>query len=228
MSPRLTSRSLDLNTKARLAFAKRGGGLGALDNVGGLPRQNVETPQFAFAGMVRLTPVGRKHAEQATITGNQRRALRSPHAGLQVGLAVRRACHECTGFNIGSDRPLACSKCLTARAPGIGRPGPGGRFAAIPFQISPQEAARDRGVVQCLFASHNIGRQMAIQRRQMRGPGRQRPNNLRQPGGSQQKNNNRGPGFQQRGTPGAPQRGGFREKLRKLNPFAPKKNEPIR
>jgi hypothetical protein len=107
------------------------------------------------------------------------------------------------------------------------RPGPGGRFAAIPFQISPQEAARDRGVVQRLFASHNIGRQMAIQRRQLRGPGRQRPNNLRQPGGPQQKNN-RGPGFQQKGTPGAPQRGGFREKLRKLNPFAPKKNEPIR
>jgi len=107
------------------------------------------------------------------------------------------------------------------------RPGPGGRFAAIPFQISPQEAARDRGVVQRLFASHNIGRQMAIQRRQLRGPGRQRPNNLRQPGGPQQKNN-RGPGFQQKGTPGAPQRGGFREKFRKLNPFAPKKNEPIR
>jgi hypothetical protein len=107
------------------------------------------------------------------------------------------------------------------------RPGPGGRFAAIPFQISPQEAARDRGVVQRLFASHNIGRQMATQRRQLRGPGRQRPNNLRQPGGPQQKNN-RGPGFQQKGTPGAPQRGGFREKLRKLNPFAPKKNEPIR
>lgn len=108
------------------------------------------------------------------------------------------------------------------------RPGPGGRFAAIPFQISPQEAARDRGVVQRLFASHNIGRQMAIQRRQLRGPGRQRPNNLRQPGGPQQRNNNRGPGFQQKGTPGAPQRGGFREKFRKLNPFAPKKNEPIR
>lgn len=107
------------------------------------------------------------------------------------------------------------------------RPGPGGRFAAIPFQISPQEAARDRGVVQRLFASHNIGRQMAIQRRQLRGPGRQRPNNLRQPGGPQQKNN-RGPGFQQKGTPGAPQHGGYREKFRKLNPFAPKKNEPIR
>ena len=107
------------------------------------------------------------------------------------------------------------------------RPGPGGRFAAVPFQIPPQEAARDRGVVQRLFASHTIGRQMAIQRRQLRGPTRPRPNNLRPPGGPQQRNN-RGPAFQQKGTPGAPQRGGVRERLRKLNPFAPKKNEPIR
>src|SRR5215475_11031569 len=107
------------------------------------------------------------------------------------------------------------------------RHGPSGRFAAVPFQIPPQEAARDRGVVQRLFASHTIGRQMAIQRRQLRGPVRQGPNNLRQPGGPQQRNN-RGPAFQQKGTPGAPQRGGFRERLRKLNPFAPKKNEPIR
>jgi len=107
------------------------------------------------------------------------------------------------------------------------RPGPGGRFAAVPFQIPPQEAARDRGVVQRLFVSHNIGRQMAIQRRQLRGPNRLRPNNLRQPGGPPQQN--RGPGFQQKGNPGAPQRGGFREKLRKLNPFAPRKKiEPAR
>jgi len=107
------------------------------------------------------------------------------------------------------------------------RPGPGGQFAAVPFQIPPQEAARDRGVVQRLFASHNIGRQMAIQRRQLRSPNRVRPNNLRQPGGPPQQN--RGPGFQQKGNPGAPQRGGFGEKLRKLNPFAPKKKiEPTR
>jgi FecR protein len=111
------------------------------------------------------------------------------------------------------------------------RPGPGGRFAAVPFQIPLQEAARDRGVVQRLLASHNIGRQMAIQRRQLRGPNRlrpnnQRPNNLRQPGGPPQQK--RGPGFQQKGGPGAPQRGDFREKLKKLNPFAPKKNEPMR
>ncbi len=106
------------------------------------------------------------------------------------------------------------------------RPGLGGRFAAVPFQIPPQEAARDRNVVQRLFASHNVGRQMAIQRRQLRGPNSQRPNNLRRPGGPQQPN--RGSGPQQNGNPRAPQRDGFREKLRKLNPFAPKKNEPIR
>jgi len=54
----------------------------------------------------------------------------------------------------------------------------------------------------------------------------QRPNNPRQPGGPQQQN--RGPGLQQKDNPAAPQRDGLREKLRKLNPFAPKKNEPIR
>ena len=84
------------------------------------------------------------------------------------------------------------------------RPGVGGRFAAVPFQIPPQEAARDRGVVQRLFASHNIGRRMAIQRRQTRSRNlqrqnnqrinNQRQNNLRQPGGQQQ---NRNPALQQ-------------------------------
>jgi hypothetical protein len=44
------------------------------------------------------------------------------------------------------------------------RQGPGGRIAAVPFQIPPLEAARDRAVVQRLFTSHNIGRQIAIQR----------------------------------------------------------------
>ena len=48
------------------------------------------------------------------------------------------------------------------------RLGVGGRFAAVPFQILLQEAACDRGVVQRLFASHNVGRQMTLQRRQLR------------------------------------------------------------
>jgi|SRR5262245_5483427 len=106
------------------------------------------------------------------------------------------------------------------------RQGPGGRIAAVPFQIPPLEAARDRAVVQRLFTSHNIGRQIAIQRRQLRAPNRQLPNNLRQPGGTPQQN--RGPGIQQKGNSGPPQRGGFREKLRKINPFAPKKKGPVR
>src|SRR5262245_6419785 len=56
------------------------------------------------------------------------------------------------------------------------RSAAGGRFAAVPLQISPQEAARDRGVVQRLFASHNVGRQMALQRRQLRGQNLPRQN----------------------------------------------------
>ncbi|AMN41443.1 FecR family protein [Rhodoplanes sp. Z2-YC6860] len=74
------------------------------------------------------------------------------------------------------------------------RPGLGGRIAAVPFQIPPQEAARDRSVVQRLFASHNVGRQMAIQRRQQRRQNQPRQNNQRpnqqRPGGPQQQNRN--------------------------------------
>jgi hypothetical protein len=93
------------------------------------------------------------------------------------------------------------------------RPGAGGRIAAVPFQIPPQEAARDRGVVQRLFASHNVGRQMAIQRRQLRRqnqprPNQQRPNNQRPPG-VQQPNRNPRQQFQQQPRPPRerPQRG---------------------
>jgi FecR protein len=76
------------------------------------------------------------------------------------------------------------------------RLGAAGRLAAVPFQIPPQEAARDRGVLQRLAVSHAIGRQQAIQRRQVRERNRQQrqrnplrernrqgPNNPRQPRG---------------------------------------------
>ena len=68
------------------------------------------------------------------------------------------------------------------------RPGAGNRPVAVPFQIPPNEAARDRGVVRQLFTSHNIGRQMTIQRRQSRNPNPQRPINQRR--GPQQQNRN--------------------------------------
>jgi hypothetical protein len=62
--------------------------------------------------------------------------------------------------------------------------GPGGGLRAVPFQIPPAEAARDRGVLQRLFVSHTIGRRMTIERVRARGPNRQGPNN-RQPGRQQ-------------------------------------------
>lgn len=92
------------------------------------------------------------------------------------------------------------------------RRGAGGQLAAVPFQIPPQEAARDRGVVRQLFASHNIGRQLAIKRRQARSPGPRRPVNQRQP--------NRIPGVQPQ-QPNQPQRSN--QPLPKLNPGGPRK-----
>ena len=77
------------------------------------------------------------------------------------------------------------------------RTGPGGRIAAVRYEIPPQEAARDRGVLQRLNASHAIGRQMAIQRRQLRGRNQRGPNQ-RGPGGGRQPFNRGGPGQPQR------------------------------
>ncbi len=70
------------------------------------------------------------------------------------------------------------------------RAGAGGRMTAEPYRIPPQELARDRGVLQRLGISHNIGRQMLSRRQQLRSPNRQRPNNQRPPGGQR---NFRGP-----------------------------------
>lgn len=79
------------------------------------------------------------------------------------------------------------------------RPGAGGRIAAVPYRIPPQEAARDRGVLQRLNTSHNVGRQMVIQRQQNRSLNQQRPNtrqpNARQPNNNQP--NNRQPNLRQ-------------------------------
>jgi hypothetical protein len=107
------------------------------------------------------------------------------------------------------------------------RMGPNGRMSVTPYQIPPQEAARDRGVLQRLNNSHAVGRQIAVQRRQVRTLNRQRqnnqrPNNLRQnnqrPGGPQIPG--RGPGGQQpfnrlpRGPAGPRPRGQGNEKRR--------------
>jgi hypothetical protein len=86
------------------------------------------------------------------------------------------------------------------------RLGPGGRIAAVPYQIPAAEAARDRGALQRLSLTHTIGRQMLNRRQRLRGPGRQGPNNQR-PRGGQNPRSERAP--QQRlnrpqGLPGQP------------------------
>ncbi len=78
------------------------------------------------------------------------------------------------------------------------RLGAGGRMAAVPFRVPPQEAARDRGVLQRLFASHNIGRRMTIERRQSRGLAPHGPNAPRRPGGAPQPLRRPGPQPQNR------------------------------
>ncbi len=78
--------------------------------------------------------------------------------------------------------------------------GPGGSIRAVPFQIPPGEAARDRGVLQRLRVSHTIGRRMTIERLRVRGPNRPGPNN-RPPGRQQQP-------FNRNQRQGGPQRDG--------------------
>jgi hypothetical protein len=67
------------------------------------------------------------------------------------------------------------------------RPGAAGRFAAVPLQISAQEAERDRSFVRQTFATRTVGRQINIQRHNLQQqqrnqlPRNQLPRNQRQP-----------------------------------------------
>ena len=83
------------------------------------------------------------------------------------------------------------------------RPGAGGRVTATPLTISPQQAARDKGIVRQVHAAQVVGRQVVTEQRALRQnrtapagrPGQQRQNNLQQ--------NRPGPN-----QPGAPNRAG--------------------
>jgi FecR protein len=86
------------------------------------------------------------------------------------------------------------------------RPGAGGRIAAAALVISPQQAARDQGIVRQVHAAQAVGRQVVSEQRALRRanprnpqgqPGQQRQNNLQQRPGE--------PGHQNRATePGQP------------------------
>jgi hypothetical protein len=76
----------------------------------------------------------------------------------------------------------------------------GGRFAAVPLVISPQQAQRDQGFVRQVHAAQNFGRRIVTEQRALR-----RANPARQPGlQRQQPGQPRQPGMQQPGRPGQP------------------------
>jgi hypothetical protein len=103
------------------------------------------------------------------------------------------------------------NRAATGFAVRAGAPGAPQRFAAVPLQISPQEADRDRAFTRQAFSSQLVGRQINIQRRTLQQqrnqlrPNQQRPNNLQQhnqlPGREQRPQLQHLPG--QQGAPGA-------------------------
>jgi hypothetical protein len=73
------------------------------------------------------------------------------------------------------------NRAATGFAVRAGAPGAPQRFAAVPLQISPQEADRDRAFTRQAFSSQLVGRQINIQRRTLQQQRNQlRPNNLQQ------------------------------------------------
>jgi hypothetical protein len=85
------------------------------------------------------------------------------------------------------------------------RPGAGGRFAAVPLLISPQQALRDQGFVRQVHAAQSFGRRIVTQRQIQRGQNPAgRPGLQRQNGRPQQPGPQRQPGLQ----PGTPPRPG--------------------
>ena len=80
-----------------------------------------------------------------------------------------------------SDRSGARLGTLTQGSSGFTlRPGAGGRITAAPLTISPQQAARDQGVVRQVHAAQTVGRQVVTEQRALRqaNPNRANPNRV--------------------------------------------------
>jgi hypothetical protein len=107
--------------------------------------------------------------------------------------------------------------------------GPGGRFAAAPLFISPQQALRDQGIVRQVHAAQSVGRQVVSQQRALRqaNPSRNNPgaNPSRQPGLPQRQN-----GLPQRQNglpqPGLPDRAGQPPGQPPVQPAQPGQPQP--
>ena len=96
-----------------------------------------------------------------------------------------------------NDRAGARLGFLTQGASGFTiRPGAGGRFAALPLAISPQQALRDQGIVRQVHAAQSVGRQIVTQKRIQRLQNPNRNNPARQPGVPRQNGLPQRPGLQ--------------------------------
>ena len=97
-----------------------------------------------------------------------------------------------------NDRAGARLGFLTQGASGFTiRPGAGGRFAALPLAISPQQMLRDQGIVRQVHAAQSVGRQIVSQKRIQRLQNPNRNNPARQPGVPRQNGLPQRPGLQQ-------------------------------
>lgn len=93
------------------------------------------------------------------------------------------------------------------------RGGAGGRFSAVPLQISAAQMARDQGFVRQVHAFQTAGRQIVQQQRTLR---LQRNPQLRQPGQQQRQPNLQQPG--QKGQPGLQKQNDLQKGLQKQQP----------
>jgi len=114
------------------------------------------------------------------------------------------------------------------------RSGAGGRITAAPLMISPQEAARDQGIVRQVHAAQVVGRQVVTRQRALRQANPNRNNPSRQPGLQRQNNLQQRPNSlqprspQQPGSPNRPLQQGQSQQPHPpgLRPNAPGLRQP--
>lgn len=108
-----------------------------------------------------------------------------------------------------SDRNGARLGSLTQGSSGfVIRAGAGGRITAAPLLISPQQMARDQGIVRQVHSAQAVGRQVVSEQRALRraNPNRTSPRNAPGQNGERRQNNLQRPGAPQQ--PGQPNRAG--------------------
>jgi hypothetical protein len=127
-----------------------------------------------------------------------------------------------------NDRAGARLGFLTQGASGFTiRRGAGGRFAAAPLLISPQQALRDQGIVRQVHAAQSVGRQIVTQKRIQRLQNPSRNNPARQPGLQRQNGLPNRPGPGQPGLQRQPNAPGVQKQgLQKLRPGLPAPKRP--